>query len=102
MRILAPKRGGKNMKGLRLDARPDLADFHRKTLMDDMMPVVGVGVLDVIDVDGGRSYVRARANCRQCTCTLACRDWLAEHSQGEPQYFCPNANLFRAVKGGDC
>ena len=39
---------------------------------------------------------------RQCTCTLVCRDWLAEHSQGEPQDFCPNANLFRAIKGGDC
>ncbi len=90
------------MKSLRLDARPDLAGFHRKVLMDDMMPVVGVDLLDAVDVDGGQSYVRARANCRQCTCTLICRDWLAKHSQGAPQDFCPNANFFRALKRGDC
>ena len=43
------------MKNARLDGRPDLADFHRKVLMDDMMPVVGVGLLDTIDVDGAQS-----------------------------------------------
>ena len=90
------------MKSPKLNPRPDLADFHRKVLMDDMMQVVGVGVLDAVDVDGGQSYVRARANCLRCTCTLVCRDWLAEHSQGAPQDFCPNSNFFRAIKGGDC
>ena len=90
------------MKSARFDGKPDLANFHRKVLMDDMMEVVDVGVLDAIDGDGGQSYVRARANCRKCTCTVVCREWLAEHSQGAPQDFCPNANFFRAIKGGDC
>lgn len=90
------------MKSPRLDPRPDFADFHRKVLMDDMMQVVGVGVFDVVDVDGGQSYVRARANCLRCTCTFVCLDWLAEHSQGVPQDFCPNADFFRAIEGGDC
>lgn len=84
------------------EPRPDLADFHRKVLMDDMMQVVGVDVLDAVDVDGGQSYVRARANCRGCTCELVCRDWLAEHSRGAPQDFCPNASFFRAIKGEEC
>jgi len=82
--------------------RPDLADFHQKVLMEDMMQIVGVDVLDVIDVDGGLSYVRARANCRGCTCKHVCRQWLAEHSQGAPQDFCPNADFFRAIRSGDC
>ena len=90
------------MKSPKQDRRPDLADFHQKVLMEDMMLTVGVGVLDAIDVDGGQSYVRARANCRNCTCTVVCREWLAEHSQGTPQDFCPNADFFRAIKGGDC
>jgi len=81
--------------------RPELADFHRKTLMDDMLQVVGVDILDAIDVDGGQSYVRARANCRSCTCRSVCRDWLAAHSQGAPQDFCPNADFFRAIKSGN-
>lgn len=90
------------MKNPSLDPRPDLADFHRKILMDDMVEVVGVDVLAAIDVDGGQSYIRARAGCRQCTCTDVCREWLAANSQGAPQDFCPNANFFRAVKGEDC
>jgi hypothetical protein len=94
---------GKIMSSPRQEpGRPELADFHQKVLMDDMMQVVGVDILDAVDVDGGRSYVRARANCRNCTCQLICRDWLAEHSQGAPQNFCPNAEFFLAVKGGDC
>jgi Family of unknown function (DUF6455) len=82
------------MKGSKLD----LARFHENVLMDEMMQVVGVNVLDVMDVDGGRSYVRARANCIGCACKTACRDWLTEHSEGEPQSFCPNAGVFRATK----
>jgi hypothetical protein len=84
------------------DSKPALADFHQSVLMDDMMQVVGVDLLEVVDVDGGRSYVKARANCRGCTCKAMCREWLAEHSEGQPQTFCPNAGLFRAVKSGDC
>ncbi len=82
--------------------RSDLADFHQKVLMDDMMQTVGVNVLDVIDVDGGQSYLRARANCRTCSNKGACNGWLATHSEGEPQDFCPNANFFRAILNGDC
>ena len=81
-----------------LAGRPELADFHRKVLMDEMMQVLSVNLLDAIDVDGGQSYVRARANCRACACELVCRDWLAEHSRGAPQNFCPNAQFFRTVK----
>lgn len=70
--------------------------------MDDMMQVVGVDLLEVIDVDGGQSYVRARANCRQCTSKPTCREWLAEHSEGPPQPFCPNGEFFRALKALEC
>jgi len=70
--------------------------------MDDMMQVVGVDLLAAIDVDGGRSYVRARTNCRSCTCRIVCREWLMQHSTGAPQDFCPNVDFFRAVKDRDC
>ena len=82
--------------------RPELADFHRKVLMDDMMQVVGVDLLDAIDGDGGRGYIRARASCRNCTCNKVCREWLTGRSVGTPQNFCPNAEFFRAAKGCDC
>ena len=39
-----------------------VGDFHRSVLMDDMLRVVGVDILTAIAVDGGQSYVRARAN----------------------------------------
>ena len=69
------------MGGPREAGRPELADFHRKVLMDDMMQVVGVDLLDAIDVDGGQGYVRARASCHGCTGKVFCRDWLAEHRE---------------------
>jgi hypothetical protein len=90
-------REGKIMRG----PRPELADFHRKVLMDDMMPVVGVDLLDAIDVDGGRGYIRARASCHGCTGKTFCRDWLVEHREGVPQSFCPNAEFFRTVTSSD-
>ena len=77
--------------------RPGLAGFHRKVLMDDMMETVGVSVLDVIDVDGGQSYLRARSNCQTCSGKAKCNGWLATHDEGEPQDFCPNANFFRIM-----
>ena len=83
------------------DFKPVLAGFHETVLMDDMMQVVGVDLLDAIDLDGGQSYVRARANCVGCGCRSMCRQWLAEHREAEPQAFCPNAGFFRAVKVGD-
>lgn len=79
-------------------ARPDLAGFHRKVLMEDMMETVGVEPFDVVDLDGGRSYIRARASCHACTCKATCRDWLAGTAEGDPQPFCPNAALFEVVK----
>lgn len=82
--------------------KPELAGFHQNVLMDEMMQAVDVDLLEAIDVDGGQSYVRARANCRGCTCKVTCRQWLAEHSEGQPQEFCPNSGFFQAVKGGDC
>lgn len=82
--------------------KPELADFHRDVLMDDMMQVVGVDLLEAIDVDGGQSYVRARENCHGCTCKPMCREWLADHSEAQPQSFCPNSEFFRAVKTGEC
>lgn len=81
-------------------ARPNLADFHRQVLMEDMMQTVGVDLLEAVDVDGGGSYVRARLNCHDCPCKEGCRDWLAENERGEPQAFCPNAGFFRSVKSG--
>ena len=89
--------------------RQDLAGFHHHVLMDDLMQVVGVDLLDVIDVDGGQSYLRARSNCHACICKDGCRDWLtearSEHKnepeEKQPQPFCPNAGLFEAVKRGD-
>ena len=89
--------------------RPDLAGFHRQVLMDDMMQVVGVDMLDVVDVDGGQSYLRARSNCHACRCKDGCRDWLAQAKAEletapepkQPQPFCPNEDLFRTVKRRD-
>jgi hypothetical protein len=89
------------VKGTKLSGREALSDFHQKVLMDDMMDVVGVDILSAIDVDGGQSYVRARANCLGCGCQTVCRGWLAAHSQGAPQDFCPNADFFRAVKSSE-
>ena len=80
------------------DFKPVLADFHETALMDDMMQVVGVDLLDAIDLDGGQSYVKARANCVGCGCKSMCRQWLAEHSNAQPQAFCPNTGFVRAVK----
>lgn len=79
--------------------RPDLADFHRQVLMEDMMETVGVAQFDVVDLDGGQSYLRARANCHGCLSKAACREWLAGNAEGEPQPFCPNADLFQVAKG---
>lgn len=80
------------------DTRPALADFHRQVLMDEMMQVVGVDLLEAVDVDGGQSYVRARLNCHGCTCKKECRDWLSEHEHGQPQPFCHNASFFQSLK----
>ena len=66
--------------------------------MEDMMEVVGVNLLEAVDVDGGQSYVEARSKCHSCPCKEGCKEWLAEHRQGQPQPFCPNAGFFRSLK----
>ncbi len=81
------------------DPRPDLADFHRQVLMEDMMETVGVEQFDIVDLDGGQSYILARATCHACSCKSVCRQWLAGNAEGGPQAFCPNADLFQVVKG---
>lgn len=80
------------------DPKPDLADFHRPVLMEDMMEAVGVDQADIVDLDGGQSYLRARANCHACSCKAACTKWLEANPEGGPQPFCPNAALFEALK----
>jgi hypothetical protein len=77
--------------------KTELAGFHRSVLMDDMMQVVGVDLLEAIDVDGGESYVRARAICHSCTCKSACAEWLQTAPDDRPQDFCPNADFFHAL-----
>lgn len=83
------------------EPRPELADFHRDVLMEEMMETVGVDLMAVVDLDGGQSYVRARAKCHGCTCKSDCQIWLAEHDEGSPQPFCPNTDLFQIVRD-DC
>lgn len=80
------------------EPRPELAEFHRDVLMEDMMETVGVDLMEVVDLDGGQSYVRARAKCHDCTCKAECKTWLADHETGSPQPFCPNADLFQTVR----
>lgn len=80
------------------DPKPELAGFHRDVLMEDMMVTVGVEQFDVVDLDGGQSYIRARANCHACPCKETCSDWLSANAAGDPQPFCPNADLFRTFK----
>ncbi|MEJ2517471.1 MAG: DUF6455 family protein [Methyloceanibacter sp.] len=80
------------------DPKPDLAGFHQDVFMEDMMETVGVNLLDVVDLDGGQSYVRARANCHACSCKETCSDWLSVHAESEPPPFCANASLFQAIK----
>ncbi len=81
-------------------AKPKLAGFHRRALMDDMMLVAGIDLLDAVDCDGGRSYVRARAACGGCQNEAVCREWLAGRSAERLEAFCPNAAFFRSVWRG--
>ena len=78
------------------------ADFAQKLrkqrLMDEMMLVQHVDILAA--VRQGQGFVRARANCRNCACEGACRDWFLEAS-GTPAEFCPNLEFFAALKRGD-
>ena len=82
--------------------RSSWADFalalRRQRLMDDMMLVQHVDILAAMR--DGQGFVRARANCRNCTCEAACRDWFLEGSD-TPAEFCPNLGFFTSLKRGD-
>jgi Family of unknown function (DUF6455) len=74
--------------------------IRRQGLMDDMITRCSVDLLALIGKDGGQSYVEARAKCRACSCVGTCRDWLLMpdgEQSSEPQDFCPNSGLFRAL-----
>src|SRR3989337_3088211 len=59
-----------------------------------------VDVLAAIRVDGGQSFVEARARCRGCLQEAACRTWWLESTEAllSPPDFCPNAAFFRAFR----
>lgn len=62
------------------------------------METIGVEPFSIIDFDVGQSYLQARANCHACPCKAHCSKWFAANTEGEPQSFCPNAELFEAAK----
>jgi hypothetical protein len=72
--------------------------LRKQRLMDDMMLVQRVDL--VAAVREGQAFVRARANCRNCTCEGACRDWFLEGSES-PADFCPNLSFFGSLKRSD-
>jgi hypothetical protein len=75
---------------------PQFARALRKlALMDEMMEAQGVDPLAAVKT--GDAYVRARANCRDCDCEGACRDWFLE-GESEQADFCPNEEFFAALK----
>ena len=65
--------------------------LRKQALMDEMMEAQGAAVKT------GEAFVRARANCHNCDCEGACRDWLLE-GESEPADFCPNEEFFAALK----
>ncbi len=72
--------------------------LRSQSLMDDMMVVQEVDILAA--VRGGEAFVRARANCRNCACEGACRDWFLEGGKDHAD-FCPNLEFFASLKRGD-
>ena len=47
-------------------------------------------------VCAGDGFVKARANCRECSDEAACRAWFLRRR--EPAEFCPNAAFFTSLK----
>jgi hypothetical protein len=72
--------------------------LRQQRLMDEMMLVQKADM--VAAVSEGEAFVRARANCRNCMCADACRDWFLEGSKTQAD-FCPNLGFFETVKGGN-
>jgi hypothetical protein len=69
--------------------------LRKQALMDEMMETQGVDLLAA--VCAGDGFVKARANCRECSDEAACRPWFLERS-GEPAEFCPNGAFFTSLK----
>lgn len=69
--------------------------FKRQCLMDEMMVVQHVDILAA--VREGDGFVKARANCRSCTCAGVCREWFLDGSPEEAE-FCPNLGFFAGLK----
>ncbi|MGB3020505.1 MAG: DUF6455 family protein [Methyloceanibacter sp.] len=69
--------------------------LRRHELMDEMMEKQGVAVIAA--VRAGDAFVEARANCRDCACETACRNWFLEESE-DPAEFCPNLDFFTTLK----
>jgi hypothetical protein len=72
--------------------------LRRCALMDEMMEAHGIDL--VAAVRTGEEFVRARANCRDCSHEPVCLAWFLEGS-GEPADICPNRELFASLKGKD-
>jgi hypothetical protein len=71
---------------------------ERYALMDRMMEVQGVDVLAAIRVDGGLTFIEARAKCRYCLHAGICRHWLSSEGQRGAADFCPNVAFFRSCR----
>lgn len=70
---------------------------RRQQLMDRMMQASGVDVLMAVRVDGGLAFAEARAKCRHCLHSVACRGWPGSFKGLQmPPDFCPNASFFLA------
>ena len=69
--------------------------LRKQALMEEMMTVQVVDLLAA--VRSGDSFVKARANCRDCKDEGTCRSWFLEGSR-EPAEFCPNSAFFAALK----
>jgi hypothetical protein len=69
--------------------------LRKQALMDEMMEAQGVDPLAAVKT--GEAFVRARANCRDCDCEGACRDWFLD-GESEQADFCPNEEFFAALK----
>jgi len=68
--------------------------LRKQALMDEMMETQGVDLLNA--VRAGDGFVKARANCRECSDEAACRAWFLRRR--EPAEFCPNGAFFASLK----
>jgi len=92
-------RGRMGREGSMADAPSRWPQFawalRKQALMDEMMEAQGVDLLAAVKT--GEAYVRARAECRDCDCEGACRDWFLE-GESKQADFCPNDAFFAALR----